>query len=70
MDGLTPWPAPTFGASCVFCCTAPLASAAASGEILVSVDAAALTELDVGSLALKGKTQPLDVLVLTGAAQV
>jgi class 3 adenylate cyclase len=54
---------------------ARLASAAASGEILVSVDAAASTELDAASLErrsleLKGKTQPLDVLVVKGATQV
>jgi adenylate cyclase len=49
---------------------ARLASAAASGEILVSLDAAASTDLDEGalerrSLQLKGKAQPLDVLVVT-----
>jgi adenylate cyclase len=54
---------------------ARLASAAASGEILVSLHAAASTELDAGSLErrsleLKGKQQPLDVVVVKSAAKV
>jgi adenylate cyclase len=49
---------------------ARLASAAGAGEILVTLAAAASTELDEGglerrSLELKGKTQPLDVVVVT-----
>jgi adenylate cyclase len=48
---------------------ARLASAAASGEILVSADAATSTALDADSLErrslqLKGKTQPLEVVVV------
>jgi adenylate cyclase len=48
---------------------ARLASAAASGEILVSLDAARATDLDTSSLErrsldLKGKSQPLDVVVV------
>jgi adenylate cyclase len=53
---------------------ARLASAAGSGEILVSLHAAASTALDAGalerrSLELKGKAQPLDVLVVGSAAK-
>lgn len=49
--------------------TARLASSAASGEILVSVEAAAATSLDTTalehrSLELKGKAQPLEVVVV------
>jgi len=48
--------------------TARLASAAAAGEILVSAAAAAVAELEPGlerrSLALKGKAQPTDVVVV------
>lgn len=51
---------------------ARIASAAGSGEILVSVAAAASTDLGEGSLErrsleLKGKSAPLDVLVVTSA---
>jgi adenylate cyclase len=50
---------------------ARLASAAGSGEILVTLDAATAAELDVAGLerrdlALKGKSSPTSVLILSG----
>jgi class 3 adenylate cyclase len=49
--------------------TARLASAAGAGEILVTVEAASSIELDADlerrSLVVKGKEQPIDVVVVS-----
>jgi class 3 adenylate cyclase len=50
--------------------TARLSSLAAAGEILVPLDAAAKADIQIEglesrSLALKGKTEPVEVIVLT-----